>query len=301
MIRRPTKLTIDTNPKHIFIESIPEISAIYFALLQCGYNFFEVEKPAELTDKIKSFILKYRFPFFDEIKQATCTAYPYWPRAAILETATFYLNSANFVFADFNEFREKIMSANNISDIERDSALWEWIKDFPFALKQVICDGNFQLYLKWEKEWVKQQNNIYAKELCIIQKYLNICSKLYSSSIKRVSIVLNPIKCAYSADYHMNGDCFIFCSGAFSSESIIHEFLHHVVRNTVISHSEAILNNSSYYPGIDSSYYLGYDAIGRLNAFEEYFVRMLTKLVVTENSPKSLDGFIKELLSPPVI
>ena len=290
-------MTVDTNPKRILIESIPEISAIYFALLQCGYNFFKVEKPIRLTDKIRSFIFKSRFPFFDDIKQTTCAVYPYWPRAAILETATFYLSSANSAFTNFSAFKKKIMSANNISDIERDSALWEWIKDFPVSLNQVIRDSNFQFYFEWEKDWVKQQNIIYAENLCIIQEYLNMCFKLYSSPIKRVSIVLNPIKCAYSADYHMNGDCFIFSSGAFSTESIIHEYLHHVVHNTVISHSEAILHNSSDYPGIDCSYYLAYDKTGRLNAFEEYFVRTLTKLVVSENPPKNLDGFIEELLS----
>lgn len=290
-------MTIDTNPNCIFMESIPAISAIYFALLQCGYDFFEVEKPAELTDKIKSFNFKDSFPFFGAVKQTTCVVYPYWPRAAILETAAFFLNTANSVFADFNAFKKKIMSANNISDIERGSALWEWIKDFPDSLNQVICDSNFQSYFEWEKDWVKQQNIIYAENLCIIQAYLDMCAKLYSSPIKKVSIVLNPIKCAYSADYHINGDCFIFCSGAFRKESVIHEFLHHVVHNTVIFHSEAVLHNCSDYPGIDCSYYLAHDKIGRLNAFEEYFVRTLTESVASENPPKSLDGFIDELLS----
>jgi len=279
------------------MESIPAISAIYFALLQCGYDFFEIEKPNELTDKIKSFNLKGRFPFFGAVKQTTCAIYPYWPRAEILETAAFFLNSDNSVFVDFNAFKTRIMSAHNISDIERGSTLWEWIKDFPASLNQVICDSNFQSYFEWEKDWVKQQNIIYAENLRIIQAYLYMCAKLYSSPIKKVSIVLNPIKCAYSADYHINGECLIFSSGTFKKESVIHEFLHHVVHNTVIFHSEAVLHNCSDYLGIDCSYYLGHDKTGRLNAFEEYVVRTLTESVASKNPRKSIDGFIDELLS----
>ena len=291
-------MSIDIDRKRIFIKSIPAISAIYFALLQCGYGFYELEKPAELADKIKSFAHhRYSFPFFSDVKQTTCDVYPYWPRAAILETATFFINPAYSDFSDFSAFRQNIMSANNISDIERSSALWEWIKDFPAELDRVICNGEFQSYLEWEKDWIKQQNIIHAVELCNIQSYLDMCTKLYLSPVKKISVVLNPIKCAYSADYHMDGDCFIFCSGAFSKESIIHEFLHHVVHSTVISHSEAVLQNNSDYPGIDCSYYLCHDKSGRLNAFEEYLVRMLTKSVVSENPPKSLDWFADELLS----
>ncbi len=290
-------MTSAINPKNIFIENMPEISAIYYALLGCGYDFYAVEKPAGLVDKIKSFISKDRFSFFAAIKQKTCSVYPYWPIAAILETACFFLNSTDAEFTDFKAFKNKIMAAANISDIEKDSALWEWIKDFPLSLKQVMEDNDFQAYFEWEKDWVKKQNTNFAEELAIIQDYLNMCSKLYSSPAKRISIVLNPIKCAYSADYHLNGDCFVFCSGSFSPEAIIHEFLHHLVHNTVLSNSEAILRKRTEYPDIDPSYYLDDDQAGRLNAFEEYLVRSLTKSIISKKSPKCLDDYVEELLN----
>jgi hypothetical protein len=295
LLGRSEELAVGIAPSNVSIESIPEISAVYFALLQGGYDFYEVEKPVGLADKIGSFIFEDRFPFFDDTKQTTCSVYPYWPRAAILETATFFLDSTKSAYTNFSAFKQKIMSLTNISDVERDSALWEWIKDYPVSLNQVMNDHNFQSYFEWEKGWVKQKSINLAESRLVIQNYLDVCSKLHSSPIKRVLIVLNPIKCAYSADYHMNGDGFIFCSGAFSIESIIHEYLHHVVHSTVISHSENILRSGSGYPGIDRSYYLDDDNTGKINAFEEFFVRTLTGLIVSENPPKNLDRFMEEL------
>lgn len=283
--------------KNICIKSIPAISAIYFSLLQCGYDFYQIEKSPELTDKLSNVaVSKYTLPFFYDVKQTTCEVYPYWPRAAILETATFYLRSDHTEFLDFHAFRSKIMSSDNISDTERNMGFWQWIEAFPSALIHVLHNENFQSYYVWEKEWIKQQNTIYKNDLYDIQVYLNICTQLYSSPVKNISIVLNPIKCAYSADYHINKDSFVFCSGKFSKESIIHEFLHHIVHNTVISHSENILHYSSRYPGIDPSYYLNKDKNSSLNAFEEYFVRLLTTRIISKNPPKRLDLFLKKIL-----
>lgn len=38
------------------ISNIPEISAIYFALLQCGYDFFTIERSRGHNDRIWGFV-----------------------------------------------------------------------------------------------------------------------------------------------------------------------------------------------------------------------------------------------------
>lgn len=77
------------------------ISAIYYALLQSGYNFYSVERDAKVVNKLQSFILSgnCEYAFFSEVKQNSCEVYPYWPRAAMLETATFFidLSQARFI------------------------------------------------------------------------------------------------------------------------------------------------------------------------------------------------------------
>ncbi len=144
------------------ITNIQAISAIYFALLQCKYDFYPIEREALLIDKLRSFIMSdcVEYDFFCDVKQNTCEVYPYWPRAAMLETATFYIDSLREQFTDFNAYKNSIMSAKNILNIERNQLFWDWIIKFPKTLKLVLQSNSFSRYLKWENDWIAEQNEI---------------------------------------------------------------------------------------------------------------------------------------------
>lgn len=234
-------------------------------------------------------------PFFAGAKQNTCEVYPYWPRAAILETASFYLISDHAKLRDFDAFRGRIMGAANIADNERDQRLWDWIEGFPAALSEVLTCDAFRNYLKWEQKWLVTQNARHEAELRVIKDCLNVCVSKYNSPVRDIQIVINPIKCVYSADYHLDKECFIFCSGVFRAESVIHEFLHHVVHPIVVEIADMVLATKRTYPDIDESYYLSGSKAGQLNAFEEYAVRVLTKNVMNGDYPDELNSYLREL------
>ena len=278
------------------ISSIPEISAIYFALLQCGYDFFSIKRSCEHINQIQGFAVAESGPaFFSGVRQNTCEVYPYWPRAAILETASLHLLPECSQFRDYDTFREGIMAADNIADNERGQKLWDWIANFPSALSEVLASEAFHRYLEWENRWIAAQNIRYEAELQLIRSCLNVCVSQYGSPVRNIQIIINPIKCVYSADYHLDGDWFIFCSGAFSADSVVHEFLHHVVHPVVLKIADFVLATKRTYPDIDESYYLSGDKAGQLNAFEEYSVRMLTKDVINGDYPDSLVSYLKGL------
>lgn len=282
--------------KQVSISNIPEISAIYFALLQCGYEYYTAERDSNHIDSIKTFYdPKNDSSFFAEVKQDTCEVYPYWPRAAILETATFFICSDYKRFNNFDILRENIMSARNISDDERDQTFWEWLKGFPNALNEILRNNAFKDYFDWENRWIIQQTDFYKKDIDNIQSILSIYLAQCNSEIQEIEIVLNPIKCVYSADYHIKGNHFIFCSGTFSKRALIHEILHDIARPIVRACKEEIIHSKQQYPNIDRSYYLTTDD-GRLNAFEEYFVRLLTELVLAKNYPSDLRTFLKKIM-----
>lgn len=288
----------DMTEKPLRIQVIPAISAIYFALLQTGYDYYRLGKTDDLIDQLSAFqSARQGYPFFRSVKQTTCEVYPYWPRAAILETATFYIDLANDRFHDLNKFKAVVMSANNLREDERDEALWNWIAAFPTALKRISLDKGFQDYLKWEQNWAAQQNHIYAEELRALQKRLRLCAERYGSPIIGVRIVLDPIKCAYSSDHHFFENELIVCSGTFDAESVIHESIHPIVHNIITDHQETILGYDLSDLGVDRSYYLTGDAAGRLNAFEEYFVRALTAEISADTPPKNLPAFLEQTLS----
>lgn len=282
----------------IIITNIAPISAIYFALLQCGYDYYLLERNIEHVKKVKMFYQPgIASLFFSETKQNVCDVYKYWPRAAMLETATFYISNDMTQFSDYDAFQKKIMSAVNISDADRGELFWKWISDFPNELKQIFLSKEFKKYLKWENTWIQKQNTIYAEELQHLRHYLDFCINTYHLSIKHVQVALSPIKCAYSCDYHMLGERFIFCSGAFKVESVIHEILHHAVHAAVLKYKNKILEYTSKYKNIDSSYYLNENDVGKLNAFEEFLVRALTKDFFAGKAPLKLEEYINVLSS----
>ncbi len=278
------------------ISNIPEISAIYFALLQCGYDYYAMERSQAHNSRIQAFSgCKMALDFFSGVKQNTCQAYPYWPRAAILESAVFYLSPERSRFQDYDAFRECIARAGNIADDEKDARLWAWMEDFPKALCAVLASGAFHRYLAWEDRWIAEQNTAYAEQLRQVRSCLDACISRYGSPVQEIQIVLNPIKCVYSADYHRNGGCFIFSSGTFRVDSVIHEFLHQVVHPLVLQIGGIVCKNSRRYPGVDASYYLSENAAGQINAFEEFCVRQLTRDMISMNYPEDLTNYLKAL------
>ena len=92
----------------------------------------------------------------------------------MLETATFYIDSLREQFTDFNAYKNSIMSAKNILDIERNQLFWDWIIKFPKTLKLVLQSNSFSRYLKWENDWIAEQNQKYKRKL----KRLKILSRV---------------------------------------------------------------------------------------------------------------------------
>lgn len=279
--------------KKLSITNVPAISAIYYSILQCGYDFYSIERDTLTAEKLHSFIepVRGRHDFFFGVKQNTCEVYPYWPRAAMLETATFYIDLSQEYYFDFYAYKNHIMSSKNISDKERNQLFWDWIDKFPEALKQVLQSDGFGCYLKWENDWIIEQNQKYEKELRKIGNILALCKDKFNVPVLNIQIVLNPIKCVYSADYHLKDNNFIFCSGSLREEAIVHEFIHQIVHPIVEKQKGEILCRSFINLGIDASYYLNNDELGTLNAFEEYMVRILTDLIISGDIPTDLEMY----------
>ena len=275
------------------ITNNPAISAIYYALLQCGYDFYSIERDAPAVKKLQSFIMPdhNEYGFFSEVRQNTCEVYPYWPRAAMLETAIYFIDLPRACFVNFDAYKEKIQSAKNISDMERNQTFWNWIHQFPGAINHVLQSNSFGRYLEWENDWIAEQNQKCKNDLRRIMDIFMLCEKRFKTPFRKIQIVLNPIKCVYSADYHQRDETFIFCSGALREESVIHEFVHHVVHPMIERRKDEILRYNFVNLGVDASYYLNGGEAGKLNAFEEYIVRKLTDKILSGDIPENLDAF----------
>ena len=279
------------------IIQLPKISAIYYGLLQSGYDFYAPERSAGHIRDIEAYTgRELSHAFFSGARQGTCDVYPYWPRAFMMESASFFLNDNNTGFRDFETLRQKILTAGNISENERGESLWNWLEDFPRAIAMVLSDNSFSGYLEWEGEWIAGQEKIYQEEVNLIRESLEICTSRYHSPVREIQICLNPIKCVYASDYHLTENCFVFSSGAFRTDSVIHEFLHHVVHPAVAERKDMILKHRPINNQLDESYYLAGSDSGVLNAFEETVVRSLTEEIMNHKFPDDLSVYIEHFL-----
>jgi len=281
------------------IANIPAVSALYYALLQTGYEpFYAMGKDESLREKLAEFRLSAYgadLTFFRDARQTTCEVYPFWPRAAALETATFFINAANGCFEDFDAYQSLILSAPNLSNSERGNEFWSWVKHFPIAPGPVLKSMEFKNYLAWESKHINEQNVLFADKFAIIMDILAKCQAAYQTHVQSVSAVICPIKCANSSDYHVKDSHLFYISGVFREDALLHEYLHIIVHPYVAQHMDVISSLPARYPGIDSSYYLSGDASGQLNAFEEYVVRELSSYLLGGACPPSIATYISKI------
>ena len=188
------------------------------------------------------------------------------------------------------------MSANNISEAERSDSLWKWISDFPTALRAVIESKGFKSYSDWETVWTASYLESQSSELDRIRECLDNCISRYKSPVTAIQLLINPIKCVYSADYHLLQSGFIYSSGALNASSVIHEFLHQILHPYIVQEKDMILSRGIPCPDIDKSYFLSGDQAGKLNAFEESAVRVLTSDILQGQYPFDLSKYLERFL-----
>ena len=262
------------------------ISAIYYALWQGGYEYAHLERSEAHMAALAAFSTEQQHPYFAKTRQNTCEVYPYWPRAALLELASFHVQDG--ALTAYDGLKRKILSAPNLAAHERDADLFAWLEDFPAALQEIKHSADFRRYMAWERTWrdgekLRQQENLQR-----IASAVEALQCRYALPVGEVQLLISPIKCVYSADYHLLGERFVFSSGRLRAESVIHELLHMVVHPLV----EALPKlEKRIYPGVDASYY----AAGQVNAFEEYAVRQLTQLAMQDALPLDLAGYVLQL------
>lgn len=209
----------------------------------------------------------------------------------MLDAATFFIDLSQTRFINFDYYKNIICSAKNISDIERNQVFWNWVLLFPSALQQVMQSECFRCYIEWENKWIAAQNLSCKHKLKRISNILDICAEKFGSPFQRVEIVINPVKCVYSSDYHyINGDLTI-CLGQLREDSIIHEFTHHIIHPAIENRKDEILHCSLERLDVDISYFFDGSDDGKLNAFEEYMLHQFTDKIVSGYIPKNINIF----------
>ena len=281
----------------VIISSNTDINAVYFGIALSGYEYADIDKSddiIEMLQQIRSHSgLDEAKQYFSNTRQTICGVYPFWPRAALLESATFFITGESF---DFDNYCTYVKALPNLTAEEKSDDFFCWVKDSPKYLTQIKSDPFFQKINKRIHSKVNEISLNSIKEIRLIEGKLERLSTNVASAISTISLVICPLICIYSADYFTNGSIMSVILGDFLPNSIVHEYLHPIVRPYIKKHRERITNlDGIKHLDLDKSYYINNDENGMLNAFEENIVRKISDSILDENEVNIEKLFFDEL------
>jgi len=272
------------NKVQIITSSNIDINAIYFGIALSGYEYADIDKSDDITKWLEQ-IRRYSSldeakRYFSSARQSTCAAYPFWPRAALLESATFFINEKGF---DYDGYCAYVKVLPNLTDEEKSDDFFCWVKGFTKYLMQIKTDPLFQDINRQISCKVNEISANSTEKINLIKGRLDSLSASVASAITTISLIICPIKCVYSADYFAVGSVMSVILGDFLPHSIVHEYLHPIVHSYIQKHRECIVTcNEGKYLDLDRSYHMGNDENGKLNAFEENIVRIISNLILDD-------------------
>lgn len=287
--------------KRFELISEPRIAAIYFGLMQSGYEYYSAGKAQEDTRMWESWAklpVSYDVSFFQGARQVTTGIYPFASRAAALEIATFFVDAQNGVFGDEETCLRKIHVSGVLK--EREAADFQsWVKGFPKALQDVMhCEG-FGRYLQWEENWLKQQARMNKGSLQKCDDVASYFIKKYDTSVQNVSVVYCPLKCAFASDYVVENGTLYAVSGVLRLEAVLREYLRLLVHPFIMKYSDAITSLRNLHRlHVENANYGDKNDQAKLNTFEAYTVKELMALVEENRYKVELDKFLPALIKP---
>jgi hypothetical protein len=267
------------------ITSNTDINAIYFGVSLSNYGEYScIDKSKdiiEMTSKIQACDeLDNVRRYFMNARQNTCEEYPFWPRLALLESATFFIKENSFEVEKYYDF---VRCRPNLTDQERNESFFSWVNDFPKHLDEIRSNGLFQEINAQIGNIVNRLSENVVSKIDVLKDMLNTLSMDIVIDISTLSVIICPLKCVYSADYFTSGTKMSVILGEFLPHSIVHEYLHLIVHPLVLNHKDAIISQFGLrLYDVSKSYYLGNDENGFINAFEEHIVRMASNLLSNE-------------------
>ena len=286
--------------KRIEMISDRKIAAVYFGLMQSGYEYHAAGKSSEDVRQWESFRdmpVSYDTAFFRGARQTTTGIYPYAARAAALEMAAFYVDEENEAFINEEAYRSKLAASGLIKD--REQEFFAWVKGFPKSMHSVMHCQGFARYMQWEENWLKHQIRLRKHEIQKRDEVVSYFMKRQDTAVKKVFLALCPLKCTFASDYVVENGALYAIAGVLRLDETMHEFYGHLLQPFVFKYGDEIAALRNLHRlKVEDSFFGDRKEIGRLNAFKEYAVRELTAKISIDQYKLDLDKFILSLIKP---
>lgn len=262
----------------INIKSNIYISALYFLMLNGGYDYYKFKKDKDILNSIESFrVIKNEYKkIVEKLEITDGRPNSFWPNLFIAECLMFNLDS-NGKIISMENFLDYIKNRNNIDF--KDISLFEIESNsinIQNIISKIIKTEEFKEYYKFAGEFITQTIEKNKLALIDVTNIIESINNEFGTKFESVNIILDPIKCIYSADPYYEENTINIILGEFNKLSIYHEFVHIIVEKFLMVENFEFDNKEEFY------------------SLEEKYVRSISNRIIQSNKVPTYDD-LKEL------
>ena len=274
-----------TSTKNPLIKISANVLTVFIGLVASGYEFSYDKELAEIIKAVKwdDSAVEY----FRKARTSYCDVYPYWPRGAMLVSASLNLEeSKGYEYNDFNRVKKSLANYSNIDPKENGEETEQWLLQLPTYYRLIRENLKFNNF--WV-EYLKRTESIADQFMEAIHEAKNrVVSRFKVNEIELPEIGVMPNILGFNGDFErIDGVIFVVCAQPDTSLAI-HEYLHNIfeqgLKNTIEKIQEcAYLLNPVFEKMFLYKYAWAKDAPSWCRVFEESLVRAATIWVNQSN------------------
>ena len=262
------------------IEFNKNIFTVFVGLIASGYDLVDKNCNCEIIKHIDMIEFGEEInSYFRQAKTGSCEVNPYWPRAFLLSLAGLHISEqAPFKYKDFDRLKNYIYDLENINPNEIGEETFSWLEQLPAKLQLIQDKTEFQElwnnYLSVAKEGLESYNFIVSEAITGIIDTFNISP----DELPQIVVIPNLLQAPQATDYVIYENIIYIIKAKPDKESVIHEFLHHIL-GTKLKEQRERINKYMFLltPVLDEmiryQYAWAYDEDSWNRVFEENFMR----------------------------
>lgn len=216
----------------VFVRPDMGVFGLYVGLTASGYNLARIP-PGDPFDPLKKAIKLAGWPvpalrYFAKASTRGRGVNPYWPRAAMLLEACFYMQPGGG-FTNADELRLlRAIAAFPVSNDDKDAATVAWVRDFPAYFRMITQTDLFPTlwtsYLDGLQPWLRR----FERAASMAIDSFTGMTGVSADALPDLAVVPNPLQAPELVDFVRREGVLHVILAEPAMSSMIHELLHDV-------------------------------------------------------------------------
>lgn len=225
------------SAKNPLIKISTNVFTVFAGLIASGYEFSYDE---ELAGRVRA--VKWddsAVEYFRRARTSYCAVYPYWPRAAMLVSASLILKESNgYENSDFRKMKERIESYCNIDPEEIGEETELWLLQLPAYYRLIRENEEFNNL--WV-EYLKRSEAVADQFMeAIDEAKKKVISRFKVNEVELPKIGAIPNILGFNGDFERIDDIIYVVCAQPDKSCAVHEYLHNILGPGLMNNIERI-------------------------------------------------------------